>query len=349
MNVAAVQLDDQRAGFLERFGFEDLEIATTLEGGMFSRPMLVEADGARYLLRTHTFRATAESFQFQADTLNWAAEHGVPCAQLVPSKDGSWCQSLADGGGVLALHEFVEGATDDWRQWHARKESQPGFLSDLGRQVARLHNVLRRAPVEGEHEFPFDLPPIQFDRLEDVRRQWDRDLERLACSRSASPAVEQLVTLRPRIAEHWRRLSEAVELRLRRLPRQIVHGDVSPVNLVLGPDARWTFIDWDCVHVGWRIYDALGDVLNRPPIECPELNHFRADHVDAYLGGYRAELDEPLSDAEEEMIPFYCLARQLEDLRQRMRTLPGLAPHQDAEYATLITRRVEMMDQIAQI
>jgi Ser/Thr protein kinase RdoA (MazF antagonist) len=183
--------------------------------------------------------------------------------------------------------------------------------------------------------------------LAEVRGQWERDLDFLRFARPESPAVKQLIGLRSRIDEHWHRLQEAIEPRLQSMPRQIVHGDVSPVNLVLGSDGQFSFIDWDCVHFGWRIYDALGDVLNRPPVERPDLNCFRQDHVAAYLAGYAPELDAPLSSAEEEMVPYFCLARQLEDLRQRVKTLCGLSERQDATYATLIARRVAMMDQIA--
>jgi Ser/Thr protein kinase RdoA (MazF antagonist) len=261
-------------------------------------------------------------------------------------RDGAWCRPLADGRGVLALHEFIEGACDDWGRWHARKESQPGFLGELGGEVARLHNVLRHAPIPGDSSLPLDLPPIQFDRLRAQERQWGRDLDCLSSFRRSSPAVRQLVELRPRIAESWRKVRAAIEPRLKRLPRQIVHGDVSPVNLVLRPDGRWAFIDWDCTHVGWRVYDALGDVLNRPPGDRPDLNVFRADHVADYLAGYEAEVDEPLTDDERALIPAFCMARQLEDLRQRVRALSELDASRHTEYATLIVRRVEMLDQI---
>jgi Ser/Thr protein kinase RdoA (MazF antagonist) len=347
MNAAIAQLDNQKTVFLHGFGFEEIEVTRRLDGGMFSRPVLLEADGRRYLLRTHSFRSTVEAFRFQAETLKWAAEHGVPCARVMPFPDGSWCRHLVDGRGVLALHEFVEGSCDDWEQWHIRKESQPGFLGDLGRQVAHLHNVLRQTPILGDPALSVELPPIHFHHLDAVRRQWDRDLDRLQSARWTSPAIEQLMTLRRRIAEHLQRLADAIEPRVRHLPRQIVHGDISPVNLVRGAASHWSFIDWDCVHVGWRLYDALGDVLHRPPCGRHDLNLFRMEDVADYLAGYEAEINEPITVAERELILPFCLARQFEDLRQRVRSLQELAAHQHADYATLISQRVEMMDQIS--
>jgi len=344
MSLAMATITDEQASFLARFGFREFDVETTLEGGMFSQPLALWADGRRYVLRTHTFRKSVDAFRFQAEAIAAAADRGVPCARVLRLRDGTWCQPAAGGHGVLAVHEFVDGRTDDWLAWHERKGS-PQFLRDLGKQTARLHNVLRVAQPGGDPTLSIDLPPILFDCLSAIRRQWDRDLDQLALSQSHSPSVRRLLGLRQRIGEHWQVLQETLAPHLPSLPRQIVHGDVSPVNLIAGRHG-WAFIDWDCVHVGWRLYDALGDVLNRPPMERPDLNSFRADQVAAYLQGYAEALDEPLTDSEKAMVPAFCLARQLEDLRQRVRALPGLADEVDAEYAILIARRVDMLDQI---
>lgn len=340
-------IDEERCTFLDGFGFANVIVRRQLEGGMFSRPFLIEADGRAYVLRGHAFRGTVESFRFQAEILSWAADRGVPCARVVRSRDGCWCRRLADGSGVLALHEYIAGNCDSWGAWQARKDSGISFLAVLGSQVARMHDVLRTAPIVGDRELPVDLPPIQFDRLDAIDRQWNRDLDELIADHGSSAAVRQLATARGRICEHWRTLRAAIEPRLHDLPRQVVHGDVSPVNLVLSLAGEWTWIDWDCMHVGWRLYDALGDVLNRAPIERPDLNLLRTDHVQRYVDAYGAASDLPLSNVERSLIPVFCLARQLEDLRQRVRVLPQLDLGRHADYATLIARRVEMLDQIS--
>jgi hypothetical protein len=106
------------------------------------------------------------------------------------------------------------------------------------------------------------------------------------------------------------------------------------------------FIDWDCTHLGTRLYDALGDVLNRPPDHRTDLNQFCQDHVDEYLEGYASGFSSPMSPEELRLVPLFCLARQLEDLRQRLYVLDQLDAAHDGLYAQLIKMRVEMMDQI---
>jgi hypothetical protein len=64
------------------------------------------------------------------------------------------------------------------------------------------------------------------------------------------------------------------------------------------------------------------------------------------LDGYAAGLARPLTELERRLVPTFCLARQLEDLRQRLYGISRLDASQDLRYARLIAMRVEMMDQI---
>jgi Ser/Thr protein kinase RdoA (MazF antagonist) len=127
---------------------------------------------------------------------------------------------------------------------------------------------------------------------------------------------------------------------------QLVHGDVSPVNLIFDKEDV-TLIDWDCLHYGIRAYDALGDVVNRPPMNGVSGAEFRCREAQRVLNGYRRGTSSPLSRRERESIGVFSIARQLEDLRQRMAVLPSLREEQDACYAALIHGRVRMLRQIA--
>jgi Ser/Thr protein kinase RdoA (MazF antagonist) len=332
----------------DAYGFNEVHAEGVLRGGMFARPVKLRTDRGLYLLRLHTFRGTATAFQFQAEAIESAWRAGVLCSRVEPTQNGAWCVPLADPRGVVALHQFVEGKCDDWPAWHRRKQDD-GFLHALGRRVAELHNALAAARPGGQASLDSSLPPIQFDKLDRQFHAWRQDMDRVrrASNLKCAMAKEQLLSLDERLEAHWQRLLAAsARQRGNMPPRQVVHGDVSAVNIVFDSDDRPAFIDWDCVHRGLRIYDALGDVLNRPPDDRPDLNCFNQDHVDEYLDGYSAGLERPIEQLELRLVPYSCLARQLEDLRQRLYCLSRLDSSQDALYAKLIAMRVDMMDQI---
>ena len=331
----------------EAYRFEEVHVERVLSGGMFARPVLLRTDRGWFVCRVHAFRNTEHAFRFQAETIEAASIHGVPCSRVEPTCDGRWCIPLAREDGVLALHRFVEGNCDDWLAWHRRKQS--GFLHSLGRQIAELHNALEVAEPSGERGLNVSLPPIQLCFLEGVYAAWRQAMQDLRRTKDVDcgKSRDQLLSLDGRITAHWERLMAfCAENGIGSLSRQIVHGDISPVNIVFDSAARMRFIDWDCVHIGHRLYDALGDVLNRPPDDRPDLNQYSQENVDEYLDGYASSARRPFSDLERRLVPPFCLARQLEDLRQRLYTLANLGSSRDELYARLIGMRVDMMDQI---
>ncbi len=349
MFVDSLLLDTASDLIADDYGFASVSVECELAGGMFARPVLLKTNRGLFVRRVHTFRNTEQAFRFQAEAIEFAAQQGVICSRVEPTLRGEWCIPVGPDNGVAALHQFVEGRCDDWTTWHRRKRTQSGFMHALGRQVADLHNALAKAAPKGDPELRISLPPIQFSHLDRIRAEWREEVVNLRRRQNcvAESSRDQLLSLSGRIELHWERLATAVAgVQLGELPVQIVHGDVSPVNMVFDSGNRVAFIDWDCVHVGHRMYDALGDVLNRPPHDRPDWNRFVRGEVEAYVDGYASRLDVPLTALEQQMLPAFCLARQLEDLRQRLCTVPELDVSHDEKHATLIGMRVEMMDQI---
>jgi Ser/Thr protein kinase RdoA (MazF antagonist) len=288
-----------------------------------------------------------ESFRYQAECQNRLAMQGIPCPRVIPDREG--CYGRRRGAAFWAVHDYVDGLVYDWADWHTAK-ARPGFLEGVGRQVARVHDVLAEASIPGDPALSSTLPPVQFRLLDRIQEQWEEDLDRLAGGRhgDSSESTATLLGLRARICSHWLVLRNDVEcLGVLTLPTQPVHGDVSPVNMVF-PNGRagFTLIDWDCLHEGLRAYDALGDVLNRRPLDAANAPRFDWAEVRRYLRGYRQGSRRPWTPLELDAVPAFCRARQLEDLRQRLHVLPHLAAADDATYAGLIARRVEVLEQI---
>jgi len=347
MSLISGQADPAYRQILESYDIGKVSGCEVLEGGMFLKPLLVITDTGKYVLRGHTFRNTEPSFQFQADVLAHLRRMGIRTPQVIRDSLGRLGQRR--GSAFWAVHEYVDGHNYSWTAWRAAK-AVPNFLEGIGSQMARIHDTLADAQPRGESSFPSGFPPIQFLSIEAIHRQWNEDLDRLHSGMAPhSPrSQEALVANRNEVENCWQVLKkEVTSLRIADLPRQLVHGDVSPVNMIFkGGNPEFVLIDWDCVHLGLRLYDALGDILNRPPRELAEHDEFDFDEVRCYLKGYQEGTGQRITHREMTCVPAFCLARQLEDLRQRLCLLASLTKEQDEEYAILIRGRIRMLSHI---
>jgi len=333
---------------LAHWDLGEVHAAVELSGGMFLRPLRLVTDKGSFVLRGHTFRVTEESFRFQFDIVNGCADAGIPCPRIIPTRDGSI--GVGHSGAFMAIHEYAKGKVHDWASWQGLKSNDAGFLHRLGGEVSRMHAALGRLKPGGDPGLAINLPPMRFGRIAEQREDFESAAARLVNVKppDAGATREAFLGLLPRCRRQWVRIAKwTKDLGVEAIPTLPVHGDVSAVNMVF-PDetAPPVFIDWDACHAGLRMYDALGDVLNRPPHEKPEWNLFHREEVESYVSGYRESADPPVSDAELGAVPLFCLARQMEDLRQRLFTIDRVTRDFDEANAILVRRRVEMMEQI---
>lgn len=339
---------DPVAELEEGYGLPNARVIRTLSGGMFAAPLLVETDGRRLVLRPHSFRNTSGSFQFQSEVIGHAAAAGHPCPRVLRRLDGTWGRRV--GHVFWALYEYVDGATMPWTAWADAKRTPAGRLETVAGMAANLHDLFRRwETIPAGSALRTALPPIQFRHLAACARHAIGAANAAAAEQDRLPKTVGALA-DPAIPDAWGRLvEEAQGLGVRRLPRQIVHGDLSPVNLVWTshrPEPYW--IDWDCVHVGHRLYDALGDVLLR--VDSSEAADARVDpdEISRYVEAYSGASNDPLGVRERACVAMFLVARQLEDLRQRCAVVATLPAERDAEYANLIRMRLSLIEQLRQ-
>lgn len=333
----------------DRYAIGRVLDCSALQGGMFERPALLLTEDGRYVLRRQAFRRTAGAFRFQAEAIAIAADAGIRCPRVIRAADGGWSVRTEDG--LWALYEYSEGHVAEWGAWCAAKDATT--LRRLGAQVARVHNVLATARPAGDPRLRTSLPPIQFDKLAAAERDWQVRMQALARSERL-PAAETraaLMAADARVRQAFGLVASAAGL----LPglglrRRVVHGDISPVNMVFQPgDPKFALIDWDCTHYGYRLYDALGDVLFRAPWDQPHLHTASVQELRDYLAGYVDEAQPAVTEGELALAPLFCVARQLEDLRQRLAVIAGLAPERDHEYACLVRMRLGFIGRLTDL
>lgn len=239
---------------------------TTLTGGVSSDIWLVETGSRRFCVKRALaklrveadWNAPVERSIFEAAWLKGVGKI-VPAA--VP-------RILADDpdAGMLAM-EFLP--PDQFRSWKAdllAGHSDREVASTVGNRLGRIHSAFSKDP-SAPGTFPRD------DIFHAIRLE-----PYLAATGRAHPRQQQaIMVLIDRTAS---------------TKQTVVHGDVSPKNILIGPDGP-VFLDAECAWYGDPAFD-LAFCLNHLLLKCLATPAAAADHLasfDCLCDAYFAQVD----------------------------------------------------------
>lgn len=239
---------------------------------------LVTPDGKLVLKVAHPADA-ASDLDFQTAVLGWAQTRDelLPLQRVLPSTDGSLAPTLTDHGGRVArLFEWLPG------ELLIDVPPNDNQLRALGGALGRLTRAL-----DGfEHprmSRPFAWDLAQFPKLRQVLDRFPHD----------------------DLREVFRRFDATVAPRLAELPRQVIHNDFNPGNVLVDADAPafvTGILDFgDAIHT-IRIADVAVAL-------CYQLYPFDRDWsaVQPMLEAYEDRV--PLTGAEHEVLKTLVAAR----------------------------------------
>jgi len=260
----------------------------TLTGGVSSDIWLVELPGGTVVVKRALER------------LNVAAEWRAPVGRNL--YEARWMRRAAaavpgaapallgldEAAGALAMAYLPPESHRLWKEALRAGEADPGFAGAVGASLARIHAASAADPSVAA-EFPTDT--IFFDiRLEPYL------LATAARHPDRAPALGALVAA-----------TQANK-------RALVHGDVSPKNILVGPGGP-VFLDAECAWWGDPAFD-LAFVLNHLLLKClwtpPARDGFLACFAAlsrAYLAGVSWEDAAALEARAARLLPGLLLAR----------------------------------------
>lgn len=231
------------------------------------------------------------------------AEQALPAAEPVATVDGR--DYVDDGELYFYLTRRLPG-----KQLAPRAVFEPGRAYKLGALIGRLHRALRQV----------EPLVVDADLLETVEG-W------------ALPGAKEALGLPENF---WQRFRERLTELYPQLPRQVIHRDPNPGNII-GDGERWGFVDFELSQRNARLYDpcyaatAVLSELKREDWECwPEIYR-------EILRGYDSEAR--LTAAERAAAPCLVMANQL--------VCVAWFAEQD-KYAELLKINVEMTRFLAQ-
>ncbi|MBN2181696.1 MAG: phosphotransferase [Sedimentisphaerales bacterium] len=185
---------------------------------------------------------------------------------------------------IYELFEFVSGS---------RYDGSPEETAEAARQLARFHRLMA--------DYPHGQPPINcYHDSSAVRRH----LKTIGTNRSALPSQKMRVTSDTLMRLYNDSSICVSELGFDSWPRQIIHGDWHPGNMLFSRHKIAALLDFDSIRVASPVTDLANAMLQfsivsgRPnPNDWPD--YFDEDKLARFIKGYRsvAELDKNKLDA----------------------------------------------------
>ncbi|HHW73408.1 MAG TPA: phosphotransferase [Firmicutes bacterium] len=208
---------------LEKWGceFAEAEILP-FEDGVWR----VQLGRETYILK---HRATRSRVWEEYELLNWLTDKGHPISPLIFTKDGApWAEYQL---GIYVLYRYVEGTPGDKLGGYTQS-----FIDEAAQTLARLHLAL--AEYEASDAFPV------FDVFQETASY-------------AWPSVQAHAAVK--FGHGLHALEETLGGELvnpyEALPRQLIHRDFHPGNLVFRDGKVVGILDFDRVRLGVRLFD----------------------------------------------------------------------------------------------
>jgi aminoglycoside phosphotransferase (APT) family kinase protein len=283
--------DSELAAVLLRMGLvapRDTVVFTPLAGGVSSDIYRVDVDGRSFCVKRALGRLKVEAdwrapVERNHSEAEWIRVAGEIVPEAVPAL-------IAEHGedGLFAMQWLPPETHPVWKQQLRDGEIDLAVAAEVGRRIVRIH-----AASAGRHDlaerFATDhiFHPI---RLE--------------------PYLLATAKRHPDVARPLRALAEATV----RTKLALVHGDVSPKNILVGPRGP-LFLDAECAWYGDPAFD-LAFCLNHLLLKCLWRPQWRTDYLnafraltDAYLAGITWEPRDVFEARCARLLPGLFLAR----------------------------------------
>ncbi len=255
-------------------------------GSRRSPKAVLDTSRGRVLIKRRSVgRDTPQHVAFSHAVQDRLRERSFPLARLIRSRDGRG--SVTVEGQVYEVFEFINGT---------RYDRSEGQTADAGRTLAYFHRLLAGfAPpgrsAEGSYHANVMVPGVLHGMASSLGRP------------GLGPVCERLSSVYERASARSR------ELGVSAWPRQVIHCDYHPGNLVFADGMARAVVDFDASRIGPRVLDVANGALQfsvtrsgLDPSEWPvELDLAR---LHAFLRAYDAVEGCILSRAELRALPW---------------------------------------------
>lgn len=268
------------------------------EGGMNNTTRFVEVEDTSYVLRLYETHRDINKIMFEHRILLALnkREDRLPYCVPVPIElptGGTVVRLDANEGKLAALFTFTDGCNPTWGDTRQ--------LQQFGKSVGQLSSALAAITIDHKPVYP------PYYEIEHIHPSCTPDAIREFCLHPPGPFKAQHAEL-SYIYGRFAAFYQAIPV-LRKLPHQLVHGDINGSNMLVDEDGQITAIlDFEFVTLDVRVMElavCLSDLIDPTLME----DELRRDCA-AFYSGYRQVIR--LEEEEMKLLPLLIELRRLD-------------------------------------
>jgi homoserine kinase type II len=289
-------IDTAKVGeVLTEYGLALISRPKPASGGFRNKSLLVNTVRGKGILKRYQESLGQSTIIQEHSILEYLAQIGFPATRLVSTKAG---QTLVQRGKKrYVLFDFVEGGFRSYDYISLPKQTRQ-YIAIAGEMLAILHEKLRDFVPQGYN--PDGFKSKTGDRWRND--EWfinkltfcvEKTLQRNKNNRKhkSSSLIQRARDLENILVHNTSMLNSAD------LPRQIIHKDYGPSNLLFRKNAPPVVLDFEIARLDWRIVD----IISAWQGFCETRSGYSLNKMKIFLDSYQTHM--PLISAEIELIP----------------------------------------------
>ena len=233
---------------LAHYDFGQWRAAQTLEGGNSCNVVLETSAGKKLLKR---YRSPLEATIVEHFVINHLTELDFPCPRLERNNQGSTYCSICDK--YYAVYDFIEGSS--WPGYRLDPQLRERSIKSAAQTLARLDvamSVIKAEDFPGEAKFSERVWPGKLEKHLHLVDQYTEMACRSGRRRYEQDTLAELSSeIRNGISEAWHYYQQTEP----DFPKQVVHYDYAPKNLIFGNGRVIAVLDFGEVCVDYRASD----------------------------------------------------------------------------------------------
>jgi len=280
------------ADLLAAFALRAVGSAASISSSSRADNVVVSTTDGRKVLKRYKASVAAASIVHEHSILRHLARLNFPAPRLVPAADGATARQI--DGRWYAVFDYLPG----YLHYHEHLWSPRTYRTLVGlsgEALGALHEALHGFTPEGTN-------PSGFTAVDGIRHRdlgWYLeclDRARACADGSGDHAFRALLDHAAGPVAHQLRVLDE-DLAAAELPRQTIHGDYGPYNLLFRSGERIVVLDFELARIDWRVVDVAKSLqqfgITRRGLRLPR--------IAAFVAAY--DRRQPLEPAERRLLP----------------------------------------------